>query len=47
MMRPDHNYALMSIIKYGSLALAIVCAGKIAAFAAAHIRAVVFRDVDG
>ena len=42
MMRPDHNYALMPIMKYGSLALAIVCAGKIAAFAAAHIRAVLF-----
>jgi hypothetical protein len=36
MIRPDHYYAIMSIMKYGSLALAIVFAGKIAAFAATH-----------
>lgn len=33
MMRPDHHYIIMSIMKYGSLALAIVFAVKIAAFA--------------
>jgi hypothetical protein len=33
MMRPDHHYAAMSIMKYGSLALALTFAGKIVAFA--------------
>ncbi len=33
MMRPDHHYAVMLIMKYGSLALALVFATKIAAFA--------------
>jgi hypothetical protein len=33
MMHPDHHYAIMSIMKYGSLLLAAVCAGKIAIFA--------------
>ena len=36
MLRPESYYALMSIMKYGSLALAIFFAGKIAAFAATH-----------
>jgi hypothetical protein len=36
MLRPESYYALMSIMKYGSLALAIVFAGKIAAFAVTH-----------
>jgi hypothetical protein len=29
MIRPDHYYAIMSIMKYGSLALALNFAGKI------------------
>jgi hypothetical protein len=33
MMRPDHHYAIMSIMKYGSLVLALIFAGKIVAFA--------------
>lgn len=33
MMRPDHHYAIMLMMKYGSLALALVFAGKIVAFA--------------
>jgi hypothetical protein len=37
MLRPEPYYALMSIMKYGSLALAIVFAGRIAAFAATHM----------
>jgi hypothetical protein len=37
MLRPESYYALMLIMKYGSLALAIVFAGRIAAFAATHI----------
>ena len=37
MLRPELYYALMSIMKYGSLALAIVFAGRIAAFAATRM----------
>jgi hypothetical protein len=37
MLRPESYYALMSMMKYGSLALAIVFAGKIAAFAATRM----------
>jgi hypothetical protein len=37
MLRPESYYALMSMMKYGSLALAIVFAAKIAAFAATHM----------
>jgi hypothetical protein len=37
MLRPESYYALLSIMKYGSLALAIVFAGRIAAFAATHM----------
>jgi hypothetical protein len=37
MLRPESYYALMSMMKYGSLALAIVFAGKIAVFAARHM----------
>jgi hypothetical protein len=33
MMRPDHYYAVMLMMKYGSLACALVFAAKIAAFA--------------
>jgi hypothetical protein len=33
MMRPDHYYAIMLMMKYGSLAFALVFAVKIAAFA--------------
>ena len=33
MMRPDHIFAIMTIMKYGSLALAMIFASKIAAFA--------------
>jgi len=33
MMRPDHHYAIMLMMKYGSLALALVFAVRIAAFA--------------
>jgi hypothetical protein len=32
-MRPNQYYAIMSIMKYGSLMLALVFAAKIAAFA--------------
>jgi hypothetical protein len=37
MLRPESYYALMLIMKYGSLALAIVFASRIAAFAATHM----------
>jgi hypothetical protein len=37
MLRPESYYALMSIMKYGSLALAIVFAGRIVAFAATRM----------
>jgi hypothetical protein len=37
MLRPESYYALMSVMKYGSLALAIVFAGRITAFAATHM----------
>jgi hypothetical protein len=37
MLSPGSYYALMSMMKYGSLALAIVFAGRIAAFAATHM----------
>jgi hypothetical protein len=37
MLRPESYYALMSIMKYGSLTLAIVFAGRIAVFAASHM----------
>jgi hypothetical protein len=33
MMRPDHHFMIMSIMKFGSLALAMVFAVRIAAFA--------------
>lgn len=36
-MRPDHYFAIMSIMRYGSLLLAMLCAGKLAAFAATHM----------
>jgi hypothetical protein len=32
-MRPDQYYAIMTIMRYGSLVLALVFASKIAAFA--------------
>jgi hypothetical protein len=37
MLRPESYYALMSIMKYGSLALAIIFAGRIVAFAASRM----------
>jgi hypothetical protein len=37
MMHPDLHHEIMSIMKYGSLLLAIVFAGKIAAYAATHM----------
>jgi hypothetical protein len=37
MLSPGSYYALMSIMKYGSLALAIVFAGRIVAFAASRM----------
>ena len=37
MMHPDLHHAIMSIMKYGSLVLALSFAGKIAVFAARHL----------
>lgn len=37
MMRPGQYYAILTIMRYSSLVLAILCAGKIAVFAAKHI----------
>jgi hypothetical protein len=37
MMRPDHYFAIMSIMKYGSLVLAMLFAGKIVVYAATHM----------
>jgi hypothetical protein len=37
MMRPDQYHALLTIMRYSSLVLALLCAGKIAAFAAKHM----------
>jgi hypothetical protein len=34
MMRPDQYYAILSIMRYGSLVLAMLFAGKIVAYAA-------------
>ena len=31
-MNPDHAYLIMSIIRYGTLSMAIIFAGKLAAF---------------
>jgi len=36
MMRPDQYFFILTIMKYGSLALAIVCATRIVAYAAHH-----------
>jgi hypothetical protein len=33
MMRPDHYYAVMMLIKYGSMAFVLLFAVKIAAYA--------------
>jgi hypothetical protein len=37
MMKPDDYFAMMSIMKYGSLVFALVFAGKIAAYIATHM----------
>jgi hypothetical protein len=37
MMHPDLHHALLSIMKYGSLVLALSFAGKIAMFAVRHM----------
>jgi len=37
MMHPDLRHAIMSIMKYGSLVLALSFAGKIAVFAVRHM----------
>jgi len=37
MMKPDDYFAMMSIMKYGSLVFAMVFAGKIAAYIATHM----------
>ncbi len=34
MLRPDQYYAILSIMRYGSLVLAMLFAGKIVAYAA-------------
>jgi hypothetical protein len=34
MMRPDQYYAILTLMRYGSLVLAILFAGKIVAYAA-------------
>jgi hypothetical protein len=36
MLRPDHYYAILQIMRYGSLVLALLFASKIVAYAA-HI----------
>jgi len=37
MMHPDLHHAIMSIMKYGSVVLALSFAGKIAVFAVRHL----------
>jgi hypothetical protein len=37
MMKPDDYFAMISIMKYGSLVFAMVFAGKIAAYIATHM----------
>lgn len=37
MMHPDLHHAILSIMKYGSLVLALSFAGKIAMFAVTHM----------
>jgi hypothetical protein len=37
MMHPDLHHAILSIMKYGSLVLALSFAGKIAVFAVRHM----------
>jgi hypothetical protein len=37
-MRPDHHYAIMLMMKYGSLAIALTFAVRIAAFAVRTIQ---------
>jgi hypothetical protein len=37
MMHPDLHHAIMSIMKYGALVLALNFAGKIAVFAVRHM----------
>ncbi len=36
MLRPDQFYAILSIMRFGSLALACVCASNILAYAVHH-----------
>jgi hypothetical protein len=36
MLRPDQYHAILSIMRYGSLVLSMLFAGKIVAYAAAH-----------